>query len=315
MFSLSLRHRHTGEKRCAQGWKVLLKRLVLPTVSPAPLPLLPLARPGGDCLHAEAWAGSPASFLCTSGAAQAAPAALPSPALPEARTSDDPASSPHSGLPAPARCVLFCCVDGPRAIWRPGDGCGDVHAHPYVLCPQLDEVLRVCPARKLLPDPRGPSRPFPGRDPSPGNHNRVPLASLSSRVLHSANRTEPQAGSCEDKNLLCPAPSSPEDPLLFTVQNLQVFAFGITLRFYHRAREGNHSVVTRRGRPLLASQGPSSVLLSPSWFLAGEGEERRTFSALGSSWFSSSLATCPWAGGPPQLSFPIFGAWCRGTTA
>ncbi|XP_042835626.1 uncharacterized protein LOC122236933 [Panthera tigris] len=145
--------------------------------------------------------------------------------------------------------------------------------------------------------------------------DRVPLASLSSRVLHSANRTEPQAGSCEDKNLLCPAPSSPEDPLLFTVQNLQVFAFGITLRFYHRAREGNHSVVTRRGRPLLASQGPSSVFLSPSWFLAGEGEERRTFSALGSSWFSSSLATCPWAGGPPQLSFPIFGAWCRGTTA
>lgn len=140
---------------------MLPKRLVLPTVSPAPLPLLLLlARPRGDRLHAEAWAGSPASFLCPSGAAQTAPAAPPSPALPEARTSDDPASSPspHSGLPAPAPCVLFCCVDGPRAIWRPGGGCGDVHAHPYVLCPQVGALgcgvwVRVwvggcCPQRR-----------------------------------------------------------------------------------------------------------------------------------------------------------------------
>ena len=37
--------------------------------------------------------------------------------------------------------------------------------------------MRVCPPWKLLPDPRGPSRPFPGGDPSPGNHSsdRVPI--------------------------------------------------------------------------------------------------------------------------------------------
>lgn len=115
------------------------------------------------------------------------------------------------------------------------------------------------------------------------------------------------------QRLLCPVPPSPADPLLLTVQNLQ----GASFLHYGQVLSScsaRESVTTRCGSPLVESQGPLSVLLSPNWFLEGEGEERRIFSALGSSRFSSLPAACPWASDPRQLSFPVFGARCHRTT-
>lgn len=78
------------------------------------------------------------------------------------------------------------------------------------------------------------------------------------------------------QRLLCPVPSSPSpaDPLLLTaeVQKLQVFSFNIMIRFCYPILQGNQSLVARCGSPLVESQGPLSVPLSPNQFLEGEGK-------------------------------------------
>lgn len=136
--------------------------------------------------------------------------------------------------------------------------------------------------------------PRPERPSSPGV-SLVSCLALGHKLLTSGQR------------LLCPVPSSPADSLLLTVQNLQVFPFYIMVRFCHHVLQRNQSLITRCGSPLVESQGPLSVLLSPNWFLEKEGEERRTFAALGCSWFSFLPAACLWAGDPIGSVFPSSG--------
>lgn len=58
------------------------------------------------------------------------------------------------------------------------------------------------------------------------------------------------------QRLLCPVPScpSPADPLLLTVQKLQVFSFNIMVRFCYPILQGNQSLIARCGSPLVESQ-------------------------------------------------------------
>lgn len=84
-------------------------------------------------------------------------------------------------------------------------------------------------------------------------------------------------------------------------------SFLIMVRFCHHVLQRNQSLIARFGSPLVESQRPLSVFLPPNWFLEREGEERRTFAALDSSWFSFLPAVCPWADDPVGSVFPSSG--------